>query len=153
MPYDPYAQVSKAKDLAREGVEGYGEALKPQLMREIGNALGSLNSIGALRSGGANVALNDIGVNYASQIGAYAKQAAGEAVGHGLEAQQMTDAEAERRRQRKSGLLRAIGGVLGAGIGFLASGFNPVGAAAGGKIGMGAGASDANYTPADGGYG
>lgn len=134
--YDPYSQVKRAQDLGREGVIGYGEAAKPGLLREIGTALGGLNSIGALRSGGANVALGDIATNYSQMIGSFAKQAAGEATGYGLQAEQIRLARDEAKRQRKAGLLKAIGGVLGAGIGFLAGG--PAGAAAGYGAGSGA---------------
>ena len=135
--YDPYADVGRAQDLAREGVIGYGESLRPGLEREIGNALGGLNEIGALRSGGANVALTDISTNYAQQVGAYAKQAAGEATGYGLEAQKIRLERDRQKQARKAGLLKAIGGVLGAGIGFLVGG--PAGAVAGAGVGSGAG--------------
>lgn len=146
--YDPYADVSRAQDLAREGVMGYGESLRPGLEREIGNALGGLNEIGALRSGGSTVALRDISTDYAQQVGAYAKMAAGEAVGHGLEAGRIRLQRDEANRKRKSGLLSAIGSVLGAGIGFIAGG--PGGAVAGAKIGSGLGGSDERY---EGSYG
>lgn len=145
--YDPYQDVGRAQDLASQGVEGYGETLKPHLMREIGNALGGLNEIGALRSGGTKVALEDISTNYAQQIGAFAKQASGEAIGYGLEAQKMRLQRDRDKQARKASLLKAIGGVLGAGVGFLVGG--PPGAVAGAGVGMKAGggepASDASY--------
>lgn len=135
--FDPFQDVERAQDLAMRGVEGYGAALRPHLLREIGTALGGLNSIGALRSGGTTVALRDIGEDYTQRIGEFAKQASGQAVGFGLEASRMRSdremAEQDRRERRQSGFLRAIGGVLGAGIGFAVGG--PVGAAAGAKIG------------------
>jgi hypothetical protein len=149
--YDPYADVERAQQLSREGVEGYGEALRPHLMREIGNALGGLNEIGALRSGGANVALNDITTNYAQQIGAYAKQASGNALGYGLEAQKLRMERQKEKDRKRAGLFKAIGSVLGAGVGFLVGG--PAGAVAGagvgGSLGGGSEASDASY---GGGY-
>lgn len=126
---DPYRDVPKAMDFMREGVEGYGEALKPHLLREIGTALGGLNSIGALRSGGSKVALEDITTNYGQQIGAFAKQATSEGLGYGLEAGQIRDRRADARRARQGGLLKSIGGVIGAGIGFFTGG--PAGAVAG----------------------
>ena len=132
MPYDPFRDVKGAQDAAREGVIGYGEALRPGLEREIGNALGGLNSIGALRSGGARVALNDITTNYAQQIGAYSKQAAGEATGYGLEARRLRDEEKRYRDSKRASLFKAIGSTLGAGLGFFAGG--PAGAAAGGSV-------------------
>lgn len=134
--HDPFGYVPRAQELAQKGVEGFGEQLRPGLEREIGNALGGLNSIGALRSGGSTVALNDITTNYAQQVGAYAKQAAGDAIGYGLQARQMRDAWSEQQRARHGGLLKAIGGVLGAGVGFLAGG--PTGAAVGQQLGTGA---------------
>lgn len=146
MPYDPFGDVKRAQNLGREGVLGYGEALRPGLEREIGNALGGLNSIGALRSGGTTVALGDITTNYAQQIGAYAKQAAGEATGYGLQARQLRDQERRYQDSRRGGLFRAIGSVLGAGVGFLAGG--PSGASAGAS----AGASVGNRVASSGGY-
>lgn len=134
--HDPFAYVKKAQDYASQGVEGFGEQLRPGLEREIGNALGGLNSIGALRSGGSTVALNDITTNYAQQVGAYAKQAAGDAIGYGLQARQMRDQWSEQQAAKRGGLLKAIGGVLGAGVGFLAGG--PAGAALGQQIGTAA---------------
>lgn len=142
MPYDPFGDVKRAQNLGREGVLGYGEALRPGLEREIGNALGGLNSIGALRSGGTTVALGDITTNYAQQIGAYAKQAAGEATGYGLQARQLRDQERRYQDSRRGGLFRAIGSVLGAGVGFLTGG--PAGAAAGASVG--------NRVASSGGY-
>ena len=134
--YDPYGYVPRAQELASQGVEGFGEQLRPGLEREIGNALGGLNSIGALRSGGTTVALSDITTNYAQQVGAYAKQAAGEAIGYGLKARQIRDAWSEQQRARKGGLLKAIGAFLGAGVGFVAGG--PAGAAVGMQAGTAA---------------
>lgn len=138
-PNDPFGDVGRAQELTKTSVEGYGETLKPHLMREIGNALGGLNSIGALRSGGAEVALGDISTDYAQQIGSYAKQATGDAIGYGLEAHRQRMEEKARHDAKKAGLLKAIGGVLGAGIGFLVAG--PPGAVAGAGIGSHAGGS------------
>lgn len=132
MPYDPFKDVKRAQDLARTGVEGYGETLRPGLEREIGNALGGLNEIGALRSGGANVALRDISTNYAQQVGAFAKQAAGESIGYGLEAKRLRLAKKQFEASQRSGLLKSIGSVLGAGVGFALGG--PAGAAAGAGV-------------------
>jgi len=134
---DPFSYVPEAQDLAREGVIGYGETLQPQILKDIGTALGGLNSIGALRSGGSTVALNDITTKYAGMVGAYAKQAAGEATQAGLEARRLKLAESQARAARKAGLLKAIGSVLGAGIGFAASGGNPAVAVAGARAGGG----------------
>jgi hypothetical protein len=138
--------VQAAQDYARQGVEGYGETLRPGLMREIGTALGGLNSIGALRSGGPTQALSDISTDYTAQIGSYAKMAAGEATNTGLEASRMREQrrqyEDEARRRRRAGLFGAIGTALGAGIGFALGG--PPGAVAGAKAGgsFGSGPAD-----------
>jgi hypothetical protein len=97
------------------------------------------------------VALNDISTNYAQQIGAYAKQATRENIGLGLETARLQHERSEAKRRRKGGLLKAIGGVLGAGVGFLVGG--PPGAVAGAGVGSGAAggggseASDATYDP------
>lgn len=156
-PFDPFADVPRAQELARESVIGFGETLKPHLLREIGTTLGGLNAIGSLRSGGATVALGDITTDYAQQIGAFAKQAAGSALGFGLEAggrrlaeRRQRFEEDEAKRRRKSALLRSIGSVLGAGVGFLAAG--PPGAAAGSAAGgaLGGAASSGFDSPAFG---
>lgn len=132
-PYNPFGYVDEAQNLARESVQGFGEQLRPGLEREIGNALGGLNEIGALRSGGANVALRDISTNYAQQVGAFAKQATGDVIGAGLEARRLRDEEKRYQNSRRGGIFRAIGSVLGAGAGFLIGG--PGGAVAGASAG------------------
>jgi len=131
--YDPFRFAATAQDLARRSVEGFGEQLRPGLEREIGNALGGLNEIGALRSGGANVALRDISTNYAQQVGAFAKQATGDALGYALEARRLKDADRRAQEAKRAALFGAIGSVLGAGVGFIAGG--PAGAAAGATAG------------------
>lgn len=136
--YDPFGDVGSAQEYLREGVEGYGEQLRPHLMREIGNALGGLNSVGALRSGGTTVALRDISSDYAERIGSYAKQASGAALDAGLEARRLRDQDEERRRARRASIGRAVGGLLGAGVGFFLGG-GPAGAAAGARIGSSVG--------------
>jgi hypothetical protein len=139
-PYDPFADVKRAQQLAREGVEAYGEQLQPYLLKDIGSTLGSLNEIGALRSGGTQVALRDLTGEYGNRIGQFARGASLEAIGSGLAASDArlreralrNEEEAERRR-RRGALLSSIGSVLGAGIGFIAAG--PAGAATGGVAG------------------
>jgi len=147
---DPYGDVPQAMDFAREGVEGYGETLRPGLLHDIGTTLGGLNEIGALRSGTVGTELHSIGERYGAQVGAYGKMAASESVRTGLEANRLRFEREEARRKRKSGVVKAIGSVLGAAVGFVASGGNPLGAAAGYSAGGGVGASDASY---DGAYG
>ena len=148
-PYNPrsqFSEVPEAQDYLLEGVQGFGEQLKPEFLREIGSTLGGLNEIGGLRSGGVPVALGDVAGKYAAQIGAFAKQATQYGLGAGLEARRQRFTEDEAKRRRKAGLLKAIGSVLGAGIGFFAAG--PAGAAAGFKAGGavgGAGATDEQY--------
>lgn len=142
-----FSDVPEAQQYLREGVEGYGEMLKPELMRQVGTALGGLNEIGGLRSGGTTVALGEIGERYGAQVGAYAKQATEAGVGYGLEARKQRFAESEARRRRRSGLLRAIGATLGAAVGFFAGG--PAGAVAGIAGGAGSPASDAGGAPSD----
>lgn len=145
-PNSPFSYVPEAQDYLREGVQGFGEALQPAILKDIGTTLGGLNEIGGLRSGGVTVALGDIGQKYADIIGAHAKQATQYGLEAGLGARKQAFAESEAKRARKHGLLKAIGSVLGAGVGFLASG--PAGVVPGAKIGGaigGPGASDATY--------
>lgn len=139
-PFDPYADVNKAQDFAREGVKAYGELLRPDLMRDIGDTIGGLNEIGALRSGGTKVALDDISRNYTDRIGQIASTATLSATGQGLQASglRLDDRglnlrEDEARNERRSRLLSAIGSVVGAGVGFFTGG--PPGAIAGAQAG------------------
>lgn len=128
-PYDPYTDIQHAQQLAEQSVRGYGQAAAPQLRRSIGNALGGLNAMGALRSGGTVQALHDISEDYGNQIGAFADQATLGAMNTGLGAnrarldwQEAQFAQDQARRAQQAGTLRTIGGVLGAGIGFLTGG-------------------------------
>lgn len=139
-PFDPFADVSRAQDLTREGVQAHAELLRPELLARIGDTLGGLNSIGALRSGGTKVALDDVSRDFTDRIGAISSAATTGAIGAGLDASSLRlqksgqDIERERiKAQKKSALLSAIGGVVGAGTGFMVGG--PAGAVAGGKIG------------------
>lgn len=145
---DPYADVPAAQDYLRQSVEGYGQQLQPSILKDVGDALGGLNATGGLRSGGAEVALGDIATKYGAMVGAYAKQATSEGLTAGLAARRQQFAEDQAKRARKTALLKAVGSVLGAGIGFIASGGNPLAVAAGSKIGGnlgGAGGSDEIY--------
>lgn len=130
---DPYSDVPEAQNYLREGVEGFGEQLRPHILKDIGDTLGGLNSIGGLRSGGTEVALGDITEKYAAQVGAFAKEATAGGLSAGLEARRQRFREDQAKQARKAGLMKAIGSVLGAGIGFLAAG--PPGAVAGAGVG------------------
>ena len=154
-PYDPFADVQKAQDLTREGVRASGELLRPEILGRIGDTLGGLNSIGALRSGGTEVALGDLSREYTDRIGQIASVATLGATGQGLQAgglrlqREELDIERERiKAQRKASLLSAIGSVVGAGLGFAIGG--PAGAAIGGKA-LGGVAENASSSP--GSYG
>ena len=116
---DPLGFVPKAQQLAQTGVEGAGAAAAPYLQRQIGTALGNLNSIGALRSGAVPVAMGDIATDYGREIGAYGKMAAGESLGAGLAANEQDLMRQEMDRRRKASLLGAIGTALGTGLGFI----------------------------------
>lgn len=141
-PNSPFSYVPEAQDYLKQSVEGYGESLQPSILKDVGTALGDLNQAGALRSGGSTVALGDIASKYGAMVGAYAKQATSEGLSAGLAARRQKFAEDEAARARKFALLKAVGSVLGAGIGFFASGGNPLGAVSGAKAGGGAGAVD-----------
>lgn len=144
---DPFSYVPEAQDLLRESVTGFGEQLQPAILKDIGSTLGGLNEIGGLRSGGTKVALQDIAGKYGAMVGAYAKEATGAGLSAGLEARRQKFAEDQARAARRAGLMKAIGSVLGAGVGFFAAG--PGGAAAGAKAGSsiyGQGAGVAPYS-------
>jgi hypothetical protein len=138
--YDPFADVDEAQRRTREGVIANAELMRPELMSQIGDTLGGLNSIGALRSGGTKVALDDINRQFTDRIGLISRAATQDALGTGLGAGQLRLGErrqqfeeSEARRKRRASLLGSIGSVVGAGIGFLVGG--PPGAAVGGTVG------------------
>lgn len=112
-PFDPGGYVSQAQQAAQKGVEGFGQVAQRPLTRQIGTALGGLNSIGALRSGAVPVAAQDIAETYGNQVGGYAKMAAGESMGAGLAANEQDLLKQQMDNQRKSSLLGAIGSALG----------------------------------------
>lgn len=130
-----WGDIDKGQESLRGAVEGYGEILRPELMQQIGTALGGLNSIGALRSGATVQALDDIGTDFGNRVGAYASQTAVAGANLGLEARDRITAAKRARDARRAALLGSIGSVLGAGIGFIAGG--PVGASIGSQIGSG----------------
>lgn len=128
--------VQPFQDAMREGVQGYGNMLGEDLRKQIGVQLGDLNSIGALRSGAVQTGVNDATAAYGRQIGNYASQATGQAVGM---AQQENDNQIERGfrdRQyndaKKASKRRGIGQLLGGAAGML---LGPAVGAVGGAIG------------------
>ncbi len=142
--FDPFRDVGRAQDFTREGVIASGELLRPELLSRIGDTLGGLNEIGALRSGGTRVALGELSREFTDRFGNIASAATLGSIGSGLRAGELrqTDRaqsfrEEEARRARKAALRRAIGSVVGAGLGFAVGG--PPGAAAGAKVGNTAG--------------
>ena len=138
--FDPLRDVKRTQELTREGVIASGELLRPELLARIGDTLGGLNSIGALRSGGTEVALKDVSREFTDRIGNIATAATTGAVGAGIAAGGLRQQEADRRfredearRKRKAALLGSIGKIVGAGVGFAIAG--PPGAVAGAKAG------------------
>ena len=127
--FDPLMDVGRTQDLTREGVIANAELLRPELLARIGDTLGGLNTIGALRSGGTEVALRDVQREFTDRFGNIATAATLGAGGLGLGVAQINLQRREAERQRKRSLLSAIGGVVGAGLGFAVAG--PAGAVAG----------------------
>lgn len=126
---DPFRYVSEAQQYAEQGVQAYGDLIRPELMGQIGDTLGGLNSIGALRSGGTQVALNDLTQTYADRIGTFAQGASLNAIGAGLQAygapeqrKAVTEQTKSTKLARRGDVLRGLGQVLGTGIGYWASG-------------------------------
>ncbi|KKM73815.1 hypothetical protein LCGC14_1406610 [marine sediment metagenome] len=123
--FDPFRDVERAQDFTREGVIASGELLRPELLTRIGDTLGGLNEIGALRSGGTKVALEGINREFTDRFGQIASRATLGALNTGIAAgglrlgdRRQNFEEEEAKRRRKSALLGAIGSVVGAGIGF-----------------------------------
>lgn len=126
---DPFTYIERAQELTREGVIASGELLRPELLARIGDTLGGLNTIGALRSGGTEVALRDISREFTDRFGNIATAATLQAGGIGLGAADINLRRREAESARKRSLLASIGGVVGAGLGFALAG--PAGAVAG----------------------
>lgn len=114
--------VPQAQQAARTGVQGFGQAAEPYLKRQIGTALGGLNSTGALRSGAVNTALGDIATDYGKEVGGYAEMAAGNATNAALGANELDLQRRQMDEQRKSSLLSQIGNLIGTGLGFAGAG-------------------------------
>ncbi len=130
--FDPYRDVPRAQDFTREGVIASGELLRPELLERIGDTLGGLNEIGALRSGGTKVALEGVNREYTDRFGQIASRATLGALDTGISAGRLrlgargqTFQEEEAKRRRKAAMLGAIGGVVGMGIGFIPFGGKP----------------------------
>lgn len=129
------SQVGHFQDMAREGVQGYGNMIGADLQKSIGTMLGGMNSIGALRSGAVPVAAGDIMGQYGREVGNYASMATRDAIGMG---QEQASLESERdyrarsdRRARKGGLFGTLGKLAG---GVAGSVLGPVGAAIGSRL-------------------
>jgi len=133
MAYNPLQFVPAAQQAAQKGVEGFTQVAERPLTRQIGTALGGLNSIGALRSGAVPVAMQDIAETYGNQAGGYAKMAAGESLGAGLAANEQGLMKQQLDQQRKSSLLGAIGSALGFAANKIFPAKAAVGAATGGS--------------------
>ena len=138
-PFDPLADVSRTQDLTREGVIASGELLRPEILGRIGDTLGGLNSIGALRSGGTRVALGELNRELTDRFGLIASRATLGAIDSGigagglrLEDRRLRFQQDEARRRRRSSLLGSIGNIVGAGIGFAVGGVP--GAVAGAQV-------------------
>lgn len=132
--FDPFKDVERAQGFQREGVKAFGELLRPDLLKDIGDTLGGLNSIGGLRSGGTKVALDDISRNFTDRIGQYASAATLNGTNAGLQAgnlrlgdRDLRFREDEAERERKNRLLSSIGSVVGAGVGFAVDRIFPAG--------------------------
>ncbi len=127
--FDPFRDVQRAQDFTREGVIASGELLRPELLERIGDTLGGLNEIGALRSGGTKVALEGINREFTDRFGRIASRATLGALNTGISAgglrlgsRGLDIEEEESERRRKAALYAAIGSVVGAGLGFSPSG-------------------------------
>ena len=127
------AQVGQFQNFAREGVQGYGDIAGQDFRKNVGEMLGNLNSIGALRSGGVTSGLNDLTTNYGRQIGDYAKMATQAAIGQGQEQAQrereLAYRQAAEARARRQSTLGTIGKIVG-GVGGLLPGGSLIGKAA-----------------------
>jgi len=118
-PFSTGGYVDQAQKKAQIGAQGLADTAERPLSQQIGTMLGGLNSTGALRSGQANVAAGDIASAYGKEVGGYAKQAAGEAMGAGLAANEQDTMRQQMAAQRKASLLSGIGSALGFGASML----------------------------------
>lgn len=103
-------------------VQGYGDIAAQDFTKQVGQMLGNLNSIGALRSGGVEAGINDAMTKYGRQIGDYASMTATTAAGQGQE-ENAAQIERNFRQQQldaanRNSVFGDIGQLLGAGLGF-----------------------------------
>jgi len=119
-PFQTGGYVDQAAAAANKAATGFGQAAQRPLAQQVGTMLGGLNSIGALRSGAVPVAAGDIASAYGTQVGAAAKQAAGESLGAGLAANEQDLMRQQMEEQRRASLLGSIGSALGFGAGIAA---------------------------------
>jgi hypothetical protein len=96
---DVAGNIGQMQDFAREGVQGYGQMLGEDFRKDVGNTLGNLNKMGALRSGAVEAGMGDLMSNYGRQVGAYSQMATRDAMGLGLQASQGTMDDYFKSRQ------------------------------------------------------
>jgi len=115
---------------------GYADMAGQDFQKQIGQMLGNLNSIGALRSGGVQAGINQAMQMYGRQIGDTSKTLATEAATMGSEENNAVLERQFRQQQldasRHNSLLGSIGGLVG---GVAGSFLGPVGTALGTAVG------------------
>lgn len=79
------ANIQTMQDLAAKGVQGYGDMLGVDFRKDVGNLLGGLNRIGAIRSGAVQAGVGDLMDTYGRRVGDYASMATRDAMGLGLQ--------------------------------------------------------------------
>lgn len=120
---DPNQAIPVYQNLAKQGVEAMGQQSAFDFRKELGQYLGGLNSIGALRSGAVLTGANDIMDTYSRNFANAASQATLGAMGYGQQrvAEQLDSQTqaANRKQANKSSVMSGVGTLLGAGLGLL----------------------------------
>jgi hypothetical protein len=113
-------QFDAFRNAMQEAVGGYGAMAGEDFQRRVGEFLGGMNEIGALRSGGVQAGVDQFGREFGRQIGHYSSMASRDALGM---AQQEHDSDVERafrerqyqdakRASKRRGIGKLLGGAL-----------------------------------------
>lgn len=114
------AKIKQYQDMAREGVQGYGNMVGRDFEKQVGQMLGGINAIGGLRSGAVHSQTKDLMDMYGRSVGDYASMATRDAMGQGQQSYQYGAESAYRdaadQRARKSSRWGALGKIAGLGL-------------------------------------
>lgn len=128
------ADINRFVDFQTEKTIGLSERFAEDFRRSLGQALGDLGGIGALRSGASVREIGRAGEAVTDRISANASFNVDSAIGNALNLRGQQLDEERLRGERRSSTFGAIGGLIGKGLGVASNFFSP-GSTAGKIIG------------------